>query len=166
MITNRAIWLVLSAVRISLSLPKGNGNAFMSRRVSPYLRCHFSFFSRDVGHYLKKKKMLFTSLSWSVLGKTLPDVLSTARGRRRRTSRLANNIFLRFQHCLQNCCWCLLFIIYLPKSFSKQRYQRDKKRAECIVEFYKQARIFKNTREAPRSTPRTSRVFLKILKCL
>ena len=53
--------------------------------------------------------MLFTSLSWSVLGKTLPDVLSTARGRRRRTSRLANNIFLRFQHCLQNCCLCLLF---------------------------------------------------------
>ena len=67
MITNRAIWLVLSAVRIFLSLPKGNGNAFMSRRVSPYLRCHFhkknlsffrlgSIFSRDVGHYLKKKK--------------------------------------------------------------------------------------------------------------
>ena len=45
-------------------------------------------------------------------------------------------------------------------------YQRNKKRAECIVEFYKHAGIFKNTREVPRSTPRTPRVFLKILKCL
>ena len=45
--------------------------------------------------------MLFTSLGWVVLGKTVPEVLSAARGRRHRaqffpirTSRLANNIYL------------------------------------------------------------------------
>ena len=31
-------------------------------------------------------------------------------------------------------------------------YRRNKKRAECIVELYKHARIFKNTREVQRST--------------
>ena len=45
--------------------------------------------------------MLFTSLGWVVLGKTVPEVLSAARGRGHRaqffpirTSRLANNIYL------------------------------------------------------------------------
>ena len=49
----------------------------------------------------KKKKMLFTSLGWVVWGKTVPEVLSAAPGRRHRvqffpirTSRLANNIFI------------------------------------------------------------------------
>ena len=41
-VTNPAILMVLSAVRIFLSLATGNGNAFVSRRVHPYLRCHFS----------------------------------------------------------------------------------------------------------------------------
>ena len=41
-VTNSAIWLVLYAVRIFLSVPTGNGNAFVSRRVHPYFRCHFS----------------------------------------------------------------------------------------------------------------------------
>ena len=42
-------------------------------------------------------------------------------------------------------------------------YERNKKRAECIVELYKHAGIFKNTREVQRSTSRsrTSRVFAR-----
>ena len=32
----------LCTVRIFLSLPTGNGNACMSRRVHPYVHCHFS----------------------------------------------------------------------------------------------------------------------------
>ena len=61
MVTNRAIWLVIDPVRIFLSLPTGHGNAFVSRRVHPYFRCHFLlnisrfsscavFCSKDVGH--------------------------------------------------------------------------------------------------------------------
>ena len=41
-VTNRAIWLVLIMVRIFLSLPTGNGNAFVSHRVHPFIRCYFS----------------------------------------------------------------------------------------------------------------------------
>ena len=41
-VTNPAIWLVLYPVSIFLSLPTGNGNAFVSRRVHPHFRCHFS----------------------------------------------------------------------------------------------------------------------------
>ena len=54
----------LCAVRIFLSLPTGNGNACVSRRVHPYVHCQifinisrFSgwavILSKDVGHYLK-----------------------------------------------------------------------------------------------------------------
>ena len=41
-VTNPAIWLVLYSVSIFLSLPTGHGNAFVSRRVHPNFRCHFS----------------------------------------------------------------------------------------------------------------------------
>ena len=40
-VTNLAIWLVLYALRILLSLPTRNGNAFMSRRLHPCFRSHF-----------------------------------------------------------------------------------------------------------------------------
>ena len=40
-VTNPAIWLVLYPVSIFLSLPTGHGNAFVSRRVHPNIRCHF-----------------------------------------------------------------------------------------------------------------------------
>ena len=42
MVTNPAIWLVLYPVSIFLSLPTGHGNAFVSRLVHPFIRCHFS----------------------------------------------------------------------------------------------------------------------------
>ena len=41
-VTNPAICLVLYPVSIFLSLPTGNGNAFVSRRVHPFIRCYFS----------------------------------------------------------------------------------------------------------------------------
>ena len=41
-VTNPVIWLVLYPVSIFLSLPTGNGNAFVSPWVHPYFRCHFS----------------------------------------------------------------------------------------------------------------------------
>ena len=41
-VTNSAIWLVLYLVSIFLSLPTGNGNAFVGRRAHPFIRCHFS----------------------------------------------------------------------------------------------------------------------------
>ena len=41
-VTNLAIWLVLYPISIFLSLPTGHGNAFVSRRVHPNFRCHFS----------------------------------------------------------------------------------------------------------------------------
>ena len=48
------------------------------------------------------------------------------------------------------------------------RFSKEIKNApECIVELYKHAGIFKNTREVHKpSASRTSRVFLKIPKCL
>ena len=41
-VTNPAIWLVLYPISIFLSLPTGNGNAIVSRRVYPYFHYHFS----------------------------------------------------------------------------------------------------------------------------
>ena len=41
---------------------------------------------------------------------------------------------------------------------------KEIKKAECIVELYKQAGIFKNTREVRRSTSRR-RVLLALLEC-
>ena len=41
-VTNPAIWLVLYPVSIFLSLPKGHGKAFVSRRVHLNFRCLFS----------------------------------------------------------------------------------------------------------------------------
>ena len=41
-VTNLAIWLVLYPVSIFLSLPTGHGNTFVSRRVHPNFRRHFS----------------------------------------------------------------------------------------------------------------------------
>ena len=41
-VTNPAIWLVLYPVSIFLSRPTGHGNTFVSRRVRPKFRCHFS----------------------------------------------------------------------------------------------------------------------------
>ena len=40
-VTNPAIWLVLYPISIFLSLPTGNGNAIVSRRVYPYFHYHF-----------------------------------------------------------------------------------------------------------------------------
>ena len=50
---------------------------------------HSGSFGRNLVKFKEKKKMLFTSLGQSVLGKTVPTVFSTARGRG-----LANNIYL------------------------------------------------------------------------
>ena len=76
MVTNPEIGFVLYAFRIFLPLPMGHGNAFVSRRVHPYLRCHFSyiyliflgrqyFLGKDVGHYLKpiNNLLILSSLS-------------------------------------------------------------------------------------------------------
>ena len=41
-VTNPAIWLVLYPISIFLSLPTGNGNAIVSRRVYPNFHYHFS----------------------------------------------------------------------------------------------------------------------------
>ena len=56
--TNPAILLVLYAVCIFLSLPTGNSNAFVSRRVHSFFNFVAIFhkyisLSKDVGHYLK-----------------------------------------------------------------------------------------------------------------
>ena len=60
-----------------------------------------------------------------------------------------------------------------PESLKEKNDNKEiKKRAECIVELYKHAGSFKNTREVleklepQASVSRTSRVFLKIPKCL
>jgi len=45
-------------------------------------------------------------------------------------------------------------------------HKEIKNASECIVELYKHAGIFKNTREVHREARGTSRVFLKIPKCL
>ena len=50
---------------------------------------HSGCFGRNLVQFKEKIKMLFTSLSQSVLGKTVPAVLSAARGRG-----LANSIYL------------------------------------------------------------------------
>ena len=62
-VTNPAIWLVLYPVNIFLSLPKGHGNAFVSRWVHqlslPFfinISCFVGravFLSKHVGHYLR-----------------------------------------------------------------------------------------------------------------
>ena len=39
---------------------------------------HFGSFRKNFIKFKDKKKMLFTSVSWSVLRKTVPSVLSTA----------------------------------------------------------------------------------------
>ena len=41
-VKNPANWLVLYPASIFLSLPTGNNNAFVNRRVYPKFRCHFS----------------------------------------------------------------------------------------------------------------------------
>ena len=60
-----------------------------------------------------------------------------------------------------------------PESLKEKNDNKEiKKRAECIVELYKHAGSFKNTREVlekhepQASVSRTSRVFLKIPNCL
>ena len=63
--------------------------------------------------------------------------------------------------------------MYLVFFYSNATGNKEIKNAsECIVELYKHAGIFKNTREVHRvhrfqpSASRTSRVFFKIPKCL
>ena len=78
-VTNPAIWLVLYPVCIFLSLPTGNGNAFVSRRVHVYFLAIFHkyisfsgwavFLSKDVGHYLKPMNnlLILSFLSLKIL---------------------------------------------------------------------------------------------------